>query len=82
VLALIVIDPLVHPHVVGLLGVTVFIVVTSLCAVTVKFPIPLDPAVVHVTAYTPVHETFIVVPVAPLLHTYPLAPFAVNVVVP
>lgn len=81
-LALIVIDPLVHPHVVGLLGVTVFIVVTSLCAVTVKFPIPLHPAVVHVTAYTPVHETFIVVPVAPLLHTYPLAPFAVNVVVP
>lgn len=69
VVALIVIVPFVHPHVVGFTGVTVLIVVTFVCAETVAFPIPLHPAVVPVTLYTPVHVTFIVVPVAPLLHT-------------
>ena len=69
VVAPIVIVPFAPPHVVGFVGVTVLIVVTFSLAVTVKFPTPLHPAVVPVTAYTPVPETLILAVVAPLLHT-------------
>ncbi len=68
VVALMVMVPFAHPQVVGFTGVTVLIVVTFVCAVTVKLPIPLHHTVVPVTLYTPVHDTLIVVPVAPLLH--------------
>lgn len=68
VVAFMVMVPFAHPHVVGFVGVTVLMVVTFVCAVTVTLPTPLHPTVVQVTLYAPVPLTTRVLPVAPLLH--------------